>query len=171
MPYSREAHSTDTDATLEHQGPPSIRTSSSGPAPKLLAELRERANINNGYVEPPRIPHGIIVLDSMNIRTCAAPGLQELEELEESAWSAVRLGGPRTYPPYRELHKLRGLDPNDFSDWAENIRWAKQQHEKYGTKDGHAWREKDFQLEVITAIRRETSWISEEYMSWLARGH
>ncbi|OAL47559.1 hypothetical protein IQ07DRAFT_515643 [Pyrenochaeta sp. DS3sAY3a] len=169
--YSREAHSTDADATLEQQDPPSIRTSSPEPDVKLLAELRERANINNTYVDPPRIPHGIIVIDSMNIRACAAPGLQEPEELEESAWSAASFGGPRTYPPYRELHKLRGLDPSDFSDWAENIRWAKQQHEMYGLEEGYAWREEDSQLEVITAIRRETKWISEDYINWLARGH
>ncbi|KAF2708621.1 hypothetical protein K504DRAFT_432991 [Pleomassaria siparia CBS 279.74] len=80
-----------------------------------------------------------------------------------SALSSTRFNGPRTSAPFRELHRLTDPALHDTSDWAENIRWAKQQFRMYGSE---TWTEYDYHLEVITDHRRGTHWVSEEAITF-----
>ena len=75
-----------------------------------------------------------------------------------SAFDSARFNGPRRAPPFRELHRLSDPDVADTSDWAENIRWAKEQWREFGS----VWTEYDWHLECITEHRREVGWVSEE---------
>ncbi len=111
------------------------------------------------FVQPPVLsPHRLRV-DSSSIYLYAELGCRTLEEMWASALSSTRFGGPRRSPPFRELYRLTDPSPSDDSDWAENIRWAKEQHRAFGSV---TWTEYDYHLELITEARRETLWVSEE---------
>ena len=97
-------------------------------------------------------------VDAQSIFLYAAEGCTTIEEMWASALSSTRFGGPRTAAPYRELYRLTDPEPWDVSDWAENIRWAKEQHRAFGVT---TWTEYDYHLEQITQIRRQTMWVSE----------
>lgn len=66
--------------------------------------------------------------------------------------------GARRNPPWRELHRLTVPRKDDMSDWAENIRWAREQWEVYGS----VWTEYGYSLEVIGEHRVGSLWVSEE---------
>lgn len=110
------------------------------------------------FIKPPFLSRDRLSIDASNVLLYAAEGCVTNEEMWESALSSTRFRGPRRSPPFRELHRLTEPDPNDASDWAENIRWAKQQHRLFGS----VWTEYDYHLELITEARHETMWVSEE---------
>lgn len=102
-------------------------------------------------------------IDSSSIHLYAAEYAITLEDMWYSAMSSTRFNGPRLHAPFRELYRLTDPLPMDVSDWAENIRWAKEQYSVYGSA---TWTEYDFHLQVITEHRREVMWVSDQYISF-----
>lgn len=107
----------------------------------------------------PALSRDRLKIDEKSIFLYAEAGCTSREEMWASALSSTRFGGPRTSAPYRELYRLTAPEPWDLSDWAESIRWAKEQHRAFGVK---TWTEYDYHLEQMTQIRRETMWVSQE---------
>ena len=107
----------------------------------------------------PVLPSSRLVVDGRSIQLYSEEGLTTIEAMWASALSSTRFGGPRKHAPFRELYRLTDPEEGDESDWAENIRWAKEQHRAFGTK---TWTESQEHLEEVTGIRRETMWVSEE---------
>ena len=106
-------------------------------------------------LDPLPLSRDRLTIDAWNVALFAEEGAADLWA---SALSSSRFGGPRRHPPWRELHRLTDPDVRDASDWAENIRWAKEQWRLYGS----VWTEYEYSLEVIKECRRETMWVSEE---------
>lgn len=69
--------------------------------------------------------------------------------------------GPRTEAPFRSLHLIiaKNLKTHDLSGWAENIRWADEQHTTF---DETGWTECPEHMERIAELRREQVWASAE---------
>lgn len=93
-----------------------------------------------------------------NVHLYARPGLASEVDMYLSAHDYMRFGGPRLSPPYRDLHNLVFLDATDASDWAENIRWAKEQYIAFG----NVWSEEASSLNMITVHRMRVGWQSKE---------
>lgn len=119
------------------------------------------SNAKPVFLSPPNIggTRNYVSIDESNVRLYAAEGCTTEEELWATALSYKRFSGPRRHPPFRELHRLVGPEPHDDSEFAENIRWAKQQYLVYGSS---TWREYDHDLETIAQHRRQVLWVSEE---------
>ncbi|KAH7351380.1 hypothetical protein BKA66DRAFT_430847 [Pyrenochaeta sp. MPI-SDFR-AT-0127] len=111
------------------------------------------------FLRPPVLSANRLRVDAASIHLYAADGCSNMQEMWDSALSSVRFGGPRRHPPFRELHRLTDPSSFDASDWAENIRWAKEQHVAFGSD---TWTEYDYHLDLIAQARRETTWVSEE---------
>lgn len=111
------------------------------------------------WLSPPILSANRLKIDSSSIRLYAAEGCTTEAEMWNSALSCDRFGGPRRHAPWRELHRLTYPDSKDTSDWAENIRWAKEQHRAFGST---TWTEYDYHLQCITEHRMESMWVSEE---------
>lgn len=114
-------------------------------------------------LQPPILSENRLRVDSSSIRLYAADGAITLEDMWNSALSSTRFNGPRRHAPFRELYRLTDPMPMDVSDWAENIRWAKEQYDVYGSA---TWTEYDYHLQVITEHRREVMWVSDQYISF-----
>ncbi|KAF2676014.1 hypothetical protein K458DRAFT_323066 [Lentithecium fluviatile CBS 122367] len=108
------------------------------------------------YLKPPVLSRERLVVDELSVHLYSEEGATNLWA---SALSSTRFNGPRRHPPFRELHRLTDPNLSDDSDWAENIRWAKEQEKVYGST---TWTEYDYHLECITEHRRKTMWVSEE---------
>lgn len=115
------------------------------------------------YLKPPVLSSNRLRVDNRSVYLYAADGCTSFAEMWDSALSSTRFGGPRRHPPFRELHRLTSPPAWDVSDWAENIRWAKEQYRLFGSE---TWTEYDAHLEMITGHRRMV-WASEEA---IARG-
>lgn len=107
------------------------------------------------FLRPLLLSRDRLTIDAYNVAFFAEQGATNLWA---SALSSSRFSGPRRHPPFRELHRLTDPELNDMSEWAENVRWAKEQHRVYGS----VWTEYDYSLETITEHRRQTLWGSEE---------
>jgi hypothetical protein len=94
----------------------------------------------------------------MSIYLYSLPPHTNLADMYASAYCFSRFGGPRRSAPFRELHLLGDPDARDVSDWAEDVRWAKEQNRAFGS----IWTEYEYYLECISEIRRVTGWVSEE---------
>ncbi|KAF2273612.1 uncharacterized protein EI97DRAFT_444900 [Westerdykella ornata] len=106
-------------------------------------------------LEPHFLSRTRMIIDSLNVFLYAEQGATDPWK---SAFSAYRYNGPRKHAPFRELYRLSDPLEDDISDWAENIRWAKQQYELYGS----VWTEYEYSLECITKHRIRSLWASEE---------
>ncbi|KAF2245322.1 hypothetical protein BU26DRAFT_66931 [Trematosphaeria pertusa] len=124
--------------------------------PALTSAARAFPSRQPVFLKPPVLSSMRLVVDERSVLLYAEPGAPDLWA---SALSSTRFRGPRRHPPFRELYRLTDPDPRDASDWAENIRWAKEQHKVFGSK---TWTEYDYHLECITEHRREHLWVSEE---------
>jgi hypothetical protein len=111
-------------------------------------------------LKPPFLDPGRLIVGGHSVHLYAEIGATDLWA---SALSSSRFGGPRRHPPFRELYRLTDPSPRDCSDWAENIRWAKEQERVFGSK---TWTEYDYHLEQITEHRREILWVSEEAIAY-----
>jgi len=118
--------------------------------------MRDRYKQPVTFLKPPVLSRDRLVVDELSIWLYAEEGASDLWA---SALSSTRFNGPRKSPPFRELYRLTEPDPMDVSDWAENIRWAKEQRQYYGST---TWTEYDYHLEQITEHRMKTCWVSEE---------
>ncbi|KAK7180444.1 hypothetical protein DPSP01_013682 [Paraphaeosphaeria sporulosa] len=99
-----------------------------------------------------------IVIHDRNVWLYADSGCVTREDMFASAFSSERFDGPREQAPFRELHRLSDPDPLDMSDWAENIRWAKEQWLYF---NADTWTEYGDHLEQITQWRRDHGWWSD----------
>lgn len=111
------------------------------------------------YLRPPLLSSSRLKVDELSIHLYAADGCTSAAEMWASALSSTRFNGPRRHPPFRELYRLTDPEPQDTSDWAENIRWAKEQHREFASE---TWTEYEYHLECITEHRRAIRWASEE---------
>lgn len=111
------------------------------------------------YFPPPVLSANRLIIDEYTVYLYAQEGCRNEDEIWASALSTYRFGGPRRHAPFRELYRLTEPMPWDTSDWAENIRWAKEQYREFGVG---TWTEYDDHLARITAWRYETMWVSEE---------
>ncbi|CAN9347405.1 unnamed protein product [Alternaria alternata] len=127
-------------------------------APEVMDAAREYLNREPIYLTPPVLSEGRLRIDDYSIYLYSSPPHTSMEAMYASAYDYARFNGPRRHAPFRELHLLSQPYPNDTSDWAENIRWAKQQFAMFGS----IWTEYDYSLECITAHRHEIGWVSEE---------
>ncbi|KAF1912951.1 hypothetical protein BDU57DRAFT_589732 [Ampelomyces quisqualis] len=127
-------------------------------SPEVMSLARAFVPRQPIYLPPPVLSANRLRVDSSTLFLYAADGCTTEAELWASALSSTRFNGPRRHPPFRELHRLTDPHPHDVSDWAENIRWAKEQHAVFGSD---TWTEYDHHLELVTAHRR-MMWASEE---------
>ena len=128
--------------------------------PALLSAACNYAQRKPVFLKPPYLDPGRLVVDGRSVHLYAELGAPDLWA---SALSSSRFGGPRRHPPFRELYRLTEPSPLDGSDWAENIRWAKEQERVFGSR---TWTEYDYHLEQIAEQRRDTMWVSEEAIAY-----
>lgn len=127
--------------------------------PEVMKAVKHFAQRQPVWLAPPTLSADRLKVDASSIYLYAADGCSTFAEMWESALSSSRFRGPRRHAPFRELHRLSDPHPSDASDWAENIRWAKEQYKAFGSE---TWTEYDYHLECITDHRREMMWVSEE---------
>lgn len=114
-------------------------------------------------VTPPVLaPYRPVVEDNIWLYA-SEESLGNREEMLASAFSSTRWNGPRRAAPFRQLYRLSDPGPGDSSDWAENIRWAKEQEAFYGVT---TWTERAYDLEQITQWRRANHWVSTQAVNW-----
>lgn len=99
------------------------------------------------------------VIDENNVCDYAEDGCTTVEQMLRSAFSPTRFNGPRLVAPFRELWTINDPLGSDISEWAENIRWAKEQHLNF---DAGTWTEHRDHLDQIAAFRKVTMWTSVE---------
>jgi hypothetical protein len=128
-------------------------------SPEMMSLARTFARRQPILLKPPVLSANRLRVDASTIYLYATEGCTSMQEMWASALSSTRFNGPRRHPPFRELYRLTDPLPNDVSDWAENIRWAKEQNQLFGSD---TWTEYDYHLEVMTTHRRAVMWISEE---------
>jgi hypothetical protein len=76
----------------------------------------------------------------------------------------------RLTPPYRMLHDVELPPEADVSGWAENVRWAFEQHAYYrGVRHGEGWNESPEHMELIGQIRQTQLWASDELIAHVSR--
>jgi hypothetical protein len=127
-------------------------------SPELMTLAGNFSRSTPAFLQPPVLSANRLRVDAYTLYLYAADGCSSLAEMWDSALSSTRFNGPRRHPPFRELHRLTNPATDDVSDWAENIRWAKEQYALYGSE---TWTEYDYHLELITE-HRMMRWISEE---------
>ncbi|OAG06001.1 uncharacterized protein CC84DRAFT_1145809 [Paraphaeosphaeria sporulosa] len=109
-------------------------------------------------ITAPVLDFNRIVIHDRNVWLYADSGCVTREDMFASAFCSERFDGPREQAPFRELHRLSDPDPLDMSDWAENIRWAKEQWLYF---NADTWTEYGDHLEQITQWRRDHGWWSD----------
>ncbi|KAH6629564.1 hypothetical protein C7974DRAFT_424586 [Boeremia exigua] len=144
--------------TLAASAKPAHRTFDD-PSPEMMAVARDYASRTPVHIPAPVLSGDRMVIDDFTVFLYAQEGCRNADELWASALSTYRFGGPRRHAPFRELYRLTEPYPWDTSDWAENIRWAKEQYKLFGSK---TWTEYDDHLDTITDLRRSLMWVSEE---------
>ncbi|KAL1651613.1 hypothetical protein SLS61_005275 [Didymella pomorum] len=127
--------------------------------PQMMAATRAWENRKPCYIAAPPLSSDRLVIDAYTLPLYAQDGCRNEEEMWASTLSFYRFGGPRRHAPFRELYRLTEPYEWDTSDWAENVRWAKEQYLHFGIK---TWGEYDFHLEYIRQIRLQTMWVSEQ---------
>jgi len=128
---------------------------------KIMSKARNFSPGQPMYLKPPVLSTNRLRVDDSTVYLYAADGCTTFKEMWDSALSSTRFNGPRRHPPFRELHRLTDPPYYDVSDWAENIRWAKEQHTLFGSD---TWTEYDYHLETITTHRRML-WASEHALA------
>ena len=112
------------------------------------------------FVAPPAPALNCAIIGDYTVSWYAQEGCNTLEEMYASALSPYRFNNTaRTSTPYRELWRLSDPLPWDATDWAENIRWAKEQFKVYGSM---TWLEREDHLAQITSLRLQSMWVSDE---------
>lgn len=108
-------------------------------------------------LEPPCASYFRRSITDDNVAEFALHGCTTLEQMWASALNSSI--GPRDCAPHRPLYQLCNPEPSDVSDWAENIRWAKQQHKYHQSS---TWTDNPYYLDVIKEHRNVTRWVSDE---------
>lgn len=128
-------------------------------SPEMMATARAYEHRQPVFLTPPVLSANRMVIDPYTVHLYAQDGCRNEDELWASALSTYRFGGPRRSSPFRELYRLTEPMAWDDTDWAENIRWAKEQYRAFGVT---TWTEYDWHLETIQEWRYKTMWVSEE---------
>jgi hypothetical protein len=128
-------------------------------SPEMMAAARAYEHRQPVFLLPPTLSANRMMIDPYTVHLYAQEGCRNEAELWASALSTYRFGGPRRNAPFRELYRLTEPMVWDTSDWAENIRWAKEQYRFFGVD---SWTEYDWHLECIKEWRYQTMWVSEE---------
>lgn len=127
--------------------------------PTMIRVARNFDHDVPAYTKPPLLPANRIQIDDKTVHLYGDEKSTSKDQLWATAMSAYRYGGPRRNPPFRELHRLTNPERWDASDWAENIRWAKEQYTLHGVK---TWTEYDDHQEQIKQHRQQAPWVSED---------
>lgn len=128
--------------------------------PAIMEAARAYAARTPIFFMPPVLSANRLVIDAHTVYIYAQEGCRNEDELWASALSTYRFeGGPRLHAPFRELYRLTEPMAWDTSDWAENIRWAKEQYNVFGVD---TWTEYIDHLDRIMWRRYETMWVSEQ---------
>lgn len=109
------------------------------------------------WVKPPITGGGTMSTQALQYDLAVQPLPQT-----DNVFDAYVFGdGPRTMTPFRPLHliSIGNLKFDDLSGWAENLRWAAEQHVTFGET---GWTECPQHMERIAEIRREQTWASAE---------
>jgi hypothetical protein len=128
-------------------------------SPEIVMLARNFSQRRPAFLKPPVLSSERLRVDASSVYLYAAEGCMTFDEMWATALSSTRFNGPRRHAPFRELHRLSDPYLLDCSDWAENIRWAKEQYRVFGSD---TWTEYDYHLECITQHRRDVLWVSEE---------
>ncbi|XP_014558235.1 hypothetical protein COCVIDRAFT_95169 [Bipolaris victoriae FI3] len=110
------------------------------------------------FLAPPNLPANRLQITGQTLQKYALPPFRSQSDMFTTAFHYRRFGNARQSAPYRELHALCCLDNDDMGDWAENIRFAKEQWVYYGS----IWTEFPGHLEKIRKARQEWGWKSTE---------
>ncbi|KAH7128193.1 hypothetical protein B0J11DRAFT_432081 [Dendryphion nanum] len=143
-----------------------ITKTTKGPEVEITPELASLATIYltrppPAFLQPLPLSLNGATIDAWNVHLYAE---QHAHDPWTSAFGFYRFidssgnNAPRRNPPWRELHRLTEPAEMDTTEWAENVRWAKQQFELFGS----VWTEYPYSLEVIGGHRREVLWVSEQ---------
>ncbi|CAE7027102.1 hypothetical protein P3342_005922 [Pyrenophora teres f. teres] len=160
-------HITPLKQTTTENGASTQKTMAQKPLPAYMNTTFEPEVMTAAYMfssrqpirlAPPMLSYNRLKIDDDSIFLYAAPPHTNLDDMYASAYDSARFNGPRRHAPFRELHLLTDPAVFDTSDWAENIRWAKEQYTHFET----VWTEYDYYLECITAHRHKIHWVSEE---------
>ncbi|EUC42370.1 hypothetical protein COCMIDRAFT_39540 [Bipolaris oryzae ATCC 44560] len=116
------------------------------------------ANTLPALLTPPIQPANHLQITEQNLHNYARRPFINISDMWNTALDYMRFDGPRQSAPYRELHTLGELNKNDISDWAENIRFAREQWVQFGT----IWTEFEGHLEKIRKARLDWGWKSPE---------
>ncbi|KAF2472842.1 uncharacterized protein BDR25DRAFT_392698 [Lindgomyces ingoldianus] len=99
--------------------------------------------------------------ESLSDETLSLLFWAEGDPFETDPLSPYAYGGPRRFPPYRELYRLKEPHPDDMSGWAENVRWAKEQAFVYRVG---SWNESPDHQGLIFSYRKQQAWYSKEFI-------
>lgn len=114
------------------------------------------------YLQPPLLNPNRLIINEWNVKDFSERQYTEFKDMYASIYDYARFYGPSPFEPFRELHLVSDPYPQDVNDFAENIRWAKEQWEAYGS----VWTELPEHLHQITAHRLHTGWISKEAIAF-----
>jgi hypothetical protein len=128
--------------------------------PDIMATAAAFSTRAPTFIQPPALSANRLRIDDFSIYLYSLPPHTDIAAMYASAYSFGRFKGPRRSAPFRELHLLGEPDARDVSDWAENVRWAKEQNRLFGS----VWTEYDYYLECITEARYATGWVSEQVL-------
>jgi hypothetical protein len=155
---AKKARQTIQTIALEQQ--PKPRSATPPICPTLMKEARKYATRQPKFLMPPVLSRDRLTVGKHSLWLYSSEDCKTEAEMWASALSSMRFNnGPRTSAPFRELYRLSEPEADDDSDWAENIRWAKEQFRAFGVV---TWTEYDYHLEQITEERRKECWVSEE---------
>lgn len=130
----------------------------------------EHAQRNEQYIRAPiayvtPVKPTVLYSDTAITRAFVSDG----EADESNCFSPYAFGGPRHTAPFRPLYRLGQPNPLDTSGWAENLRWAYEQHACFArTYRKDLWNESPEHMNFIAKTRLDQEWVSEELLEQLA---
>lgn len=130
--------------------------------PQTMAAARAWESRKPLYIPAPTLSRDRLVIDAYTLPLYSQDFCRNEDEMWASALSFYRFGGPRRHAPFRELYRLTEPYVWDTTDWAEDVRWAKEQYRYFGVR---TWTEYDDHLDYIKYIRMQTMWVSEEVVT------
>ncbi|KAF2014113.1 hypothetical protein BU24DRAFT_451259 [Aaosphaeria arxii CBS 175.79] len=111
------------------------------------------------YLEPLPLPEFRPIIHFYNVHEYAADGAVDQWDSAYDFYrrTAYGIALPRLEAPHRELHRLSVPNDGDIGEFAESVRWARQQWDWYGS----VWLENPFSLAFIYEHRKMTLWHSD----------
>ncbi|KAF2122156.1 hypothetical protein BDV96DRAFT_465031, partial [Lophiotrema nucula] len=92
--------------------------------------------------------------------------LKESDCSQPDPFNPYAFSGPRKSAPYRPLHCISPPRQDDVSGWAENLRWATEQKDRFGAE---GWDERPEHMDLIWKERVDSEWVSDEWLSNYAK--